>query len=180
GIDLSINKALIVIYSLFFILSMTIFQRQPLYAEDAGKLLPTTIKEIRPAAAAVSLEKWVKSANEHHGKLSVAGMQHSQGGHTYYPGATMIDMKSYNRILDYKPDERLITVQSGVTWEQIQRKINPDGLALRVTQSQAIFTVGGSLSANIHGRDIRFGSIYDTVHSLRLLTPKGQIIEVSR
>ncbi|MBT2755230.1 FAD-binding oxidoreductase [Mesobacillus foraminis] len=175
-----LSKALILIYGLFFILSVTIFQRQPIFAEDAGKLLPTAIKEIRPAAAAVSLEKWVKSANEHHGKLSVAGMQHSQGGHTYYPGATMIDMKSYNRILDYKPDERLITVQSGVTWEQIQRKINPDGLALRVTQSQAIFTVGGSLSANIHGRDIRFGSIYDTVQSLRLLTPTGQIIEVSR
>lgn len=152
----------------------------PTYAEDAGKLLPTAIKEIRSATNAETLEKWVKSENKHKGKISIAGMQHTQGGHTLYPSATLIDMKSYNKILNYQPEKQQITVQSGITWEQIQKKINPDGLALKVTQSQAIFTVGGSLSANIHGRDIRYGSLYDTVESFRLLTPQGEIITVSR
>lgn len=152
----------------------------PVYADDAGKLLPTNIKEIRPAESTASLQKWVKTANKENQKLSIAGMQHTQGGHTMYPNATMIDMKSYNEILDYDPNRKRITVQSGITWDQIQRKINRDGLALRVTQSQSIFTVGGSLSANIHGRDIRYGSLIDTVESFRLLTPEGEIIEVSR
>jgi FAD/FMN-containing dehydrogenase len=167
-------------YLLCFFTSIFIYYKIPLYAEDEGKLLPTAIKEIRPATSKSSLQDWVKTANTQKQKLTIAGQQHTQGGHTLYPGATMIDMKSYNKILDYKPDKQVITVQSGITWEQIQRKINPDGLALRVTQSQAVFTVGGSLSANIHGRDIRFGSLYDTVESFRLLTPEGKVIEVSR
>ena len=45
-------------------------------------------------------------------------------------------------------------------------------------QSQNIFTVGGSLSANAHGRDIRYGSLIDTVRSFRLLKADGEIITV--
>ncbi|HYK74273.1 MAG TPA: FAD-binding oxidoreductase [Pseudoneobacillus sp.] len=170
----------ILIYVLCFLSSCFIFYKMPTYAEDAGKLLPTAIKEIRSATNENTLKKWVKTENKQKGKISIAGMQHTQGGHTLYPGATLIDMKSYNKILNYQPEKQQITVQSGITWEQIQKRINLDGLALRVTQSQAIFTVGGSLSANIHGRDIRYGSLYDTVKSFRLLTPQGEIIEVSR
>ncbi|WP_442600363.1 FAD-binding oxidoreductase [Neobacillus sp. D3-1R] len=170
----------VIVYSLCLVVSMIFYYKKPTYAEDAGKLLPTAIKEIRSATNEEVLAKWVKTENIQKGKISIAGMQHTQGGHTLFPGATLIDMKSYNKILNYQPEMQQITVQSGITWDQIQKRINPDGLALRVTQSQSIFTVGGSLSANIHGRDIRFGSLYDTVQSFRLLTPQGEIIEVSR
>lgn len=107
-------------------------------------------------------------------------MQHSQGGHTLYPNAIMIDMKSYNRILDFDVDHKKITVQAGATWDDIQKYINPYGLSVKVMQSQNIFTVGGSISVNVHGRDIRNDSLIDTVESFRLLTSKGEIINVSR
>jgi FAD/FMN-containing dehydrogenase len=167
-------------YFIFWFASFISYRHLPLYADDAGGLLPTAIKEIRPATTERELQQWVEKANEEKQKISIAGMQHTMGGHTFYPGAVMVDMKSYDKIFDYRPEEKLITVQSGITWEKIQKRINPDGLALKVTQSQAIFTVGGSLSANIHGRDIRYGSLYDTVVSFRLLTPQGKVIEVSR
>ena len=54
-------------------------------------------------------------------------MQHSQGGQTYYPNGTMLDMKGYNKILEFDPEKKQITVQSGVTWNDIQKKINPYG-----------------------------------------------------
>jgi FAD/FMN-containing dehydrogenase len=47
-------------------------------------------------------------------------------------------------------------------------------------QSSNIFTVGGSLSVNAHGRDPNFGPIIETVESFRLLLPTGQIVNVSR
>jgi decaprenylphospho-beta-D-ribofuranose 2-oxidase len=47
-------------------------------------------------------------------------------------------------------------------------------------QSQNIFTVGGSISINAHGRDIRNGSLIKSVESFRLLTADGNIKEVSR
>jgi decaprenylphospho-beta-D-ribofuranose 2-oxidase len=46
-------------------------------------------------------------------------------------------------------------------------------------QSQNIFTIGGSLSANAHGRDIRYGSLIDAVKSFRLLKADGSIVTVT-
>jgi FAD/FMN-containing dehydrogenase len=148
--------------------------------QDVAGLLPTKVKEIKLGETKEQLKQWVIGAHAHGEKISIAGMQHSQGGQTYYPGAIMLDMKSYNKILSYNPKAKLITVQSGITWEDIQKKINPDGLALEVTQSQNIFTVGGSMSVNAHGRDISYGSLIDTIQSFHLLQADGSIIEVSR
>jgi len=168
------------IYGIGLAFSLWLYHHKPLIVEDAGLLLPTKIKQVQHATSEEELQSWVKEAIVHDEKISVAGMQHSQGGHTYYPNATVIDMKSYNKIVDYNPDEKTITVQSGATWEDIQEKINPDHLAIRVMQSQNIFTVGGSISVNAHGRDIRYGSLIDNVESFRLLTPQATIINVSR
>jgi FAD/FMN-containing dehydrogenase len=89
-------------------------------------------------------------------------------------------MKNYDKILDLDVKEKRITVQSGATWAALQEYINPYGLALKVSQSQNIFTIGGSLSVNVHGRDIRHHALIETVESFRLLDAKGQILTVSR
>ncbi len=177
------KKKIILISTLYGIglaASLWCYNYKPLIIEDYGQLMPTKIKEVHGATSEDELQSWMKESIENGEKISVAGMQHSQGGHTYYPNGMVIDMKKYDKILDYNPDEKTITVQSGATWEDIQKKINADHLALQVMQSQNIFTVGGSISVNAHGRDIRYGSLIDTVESFRLLTPKGDIINVSR
>lgn len=168
------------LYGVGLAFSLWLYHCKPLMIEDAGQLLPTRIKEVHGATSEEDLQRYVKELIENGEKVSVAGMQHSQGGHTYYPNGNVIDMKEYNKILNYHPNKKTITVQSGATWEDIQQKINPDHLSIRVMQSQNIFTVGGSISVNAHGRDIRYGSLIDTVDSFRLLTPEGDIINVSR
>ncbi|WP_377867170.1 FAD-binding protein [Bacillus sp. R86525] len=147
---------------------------------DVGKLLPTKIKRVENAEDESSLKKLVQDATVSGEKISIAGMQHSQGGQTYYPNGTMLDMKGYNGILEFDPEKKRIRVQSGVTWNDIQKKINPYGLAVQVMQSQNIFTVGGSLSVNVHGRDIRHEALIDTVESFRLLMADGTVRNVSR
>lgn len=178
-----LKKSIVIVCTLYgigLILSLWLYNHKPIFIEDVGQLLPTKVKEIHSATSEVELQSLVKDSINNDEKISVAGMQHSQGGQTYYPNGVVIDMKNYNKILDYNPLEKMITVQSGTTWEDIQQKINPDHLAIRVMQSQNIFTVGGSISVNAHGRDIRYGSLIDTVESFRLLSPQGDIINVSR
>lgn len=147
---------------------------------DVAGLLPTRVKEIKKSSTQKELQTWIKDAAKSGEKISIAGMQHSQGGHTYFPNSIMLDMKTYNKVLDYQPDQKKITVQSGATWNDIQKYIHKDGLAVQVMQSQNIFTVGGSISVNVHGRDIRYGSLIDTVDSLRLLKADGSIVNVRR
>jgi FAD/FMN-containing dehydrogenase len=47
-------------------------------------------------------------------------------------------------------------------------------------QSSNIFTVGGTLSANAHGRDVDVMQVVDVVERFRLLLADGRIVEVSR
>ncbi|MCI0766025.1 FAD-binding oxidoreductase [Bacillus sp. TL12] len=147
---------------------------------DVGRLLPTKIKQVENVEDEQTLKQLVKAANASGEKISIAGMQHSQGGQTYYPNGTVLDMKGYNKILEFDPEKKRIRVQSGVTWDDIQKKVNPYGLAVQVMQSQNIFTVGGSLSVNVHGRDIRHEALIDTVESFRLLMADGTVKNVSR
>lgn len=148
--------------------------------QDHGRLLPVKMKAVKSSDKEETLQKIVRNANKDGDAISIAGMQHSQGGQTLYPDGILLDMKSYNKILELDKEKKLITVQSGVTWADIQSYINPYGLALKVSQSQNIFTVGGSLSVNVHGRDIEYTSLIESVESFRLLNAEGDIIHVSR
>ena len=147
---------------------------------DVGRLMPTKIKQVVKGQEENSLIDTVMDANEQDLKLSIAGKRHSQGGHTYYPDGVVLDMTDYNKILHVDPERMTIHVQSGATWDDVQRAVNPYGLAVKVMQSQNIFTIGGSLSVNVHGRDIRHGSLIETVNWFRLLKPDGTVVKVSR
>ena len=89
-------------------------------------------------------------------------------------------MTAFNHILHLDRNTKVISVESGVTWGQIQDYVNPYGLAVEVQQSSNIFTVGGSLGVNAHGRDPRFGPVIETVQSLRIMNGAGKILNVSR
>ncbi|TLS36824.1 FAD-binding oxidoreductase [Pseudalkalibacillus caeni] len=147
---------------------------------DVSGLMPVKVKRVVKGNEEKSFINTVKEANEKDLKVSIAGKMHSQGGHTYYEDAVVMDTTGYNEILKIDPEKKIVRVQSGATWDDIQQAINPYGLSIKVMQSQNIFTIGGSLSVNVHGRDIRNGSLIETVKSFRLLKPDGEVITVSR
>src|SRR5690625_1876618 len=147
---------------------------------DTGHLLPVTLTNLTSTTGENQLQKKLRDAKTTDEKFSIAGMQHSQGGHTMYPNATMIDMKQYNKILDFDEKNKLITVQAGATWDDIQQFINPYGLAIKVSKYNNCFMIGCLISVNLHGRDIRNDFLIDTVESFRLFTADGEIIHVSR
>ncbi len=113
-------------------------------------------------------------------QVVIAGAGHSQGGHILYPNAVMLDMRGYDRVLNIDTEHKTITVQAGATWAQVQEAINPQRLAVAVMQSSNIFSVGGSISANIHGRHTQQGPIISTVRSMRIALANGQIVTASR
>jgi hypothetical protein len=73
-----------------------------------------------------------------------------------------------------------ITVESGATWDEVQRALAPVGLAIKVMQSSNIFTVGGTMSANAHGRDLDVTQMVEVVQRFHLLLADGSVVEVSR
>ena len=147
---------------------------------DVSRLNPVQVHEVISVTNVDQIKLAIKTATEQHLKISIAGKRHSQGEHTAAQNAIVLDMTAFNQILKLDHVSKVITVQSGVTWEQIQDYVNPFGLAVEVQQSSNIFTVGGSLSVDAHGRDPRFGPVIETVRGFRLLKADGSVVNVSR
>ncbi len=166
-------------FTLFFLLIGCIPESE-LIMNDVSRLNPTTVHQIVSHDEVFELQNAVLKAQEDGLKVSIAGRKHSQGGHVFYDDSVVLDMLNFNKVLAIDVLNKQITVQSGATWAQIQEAINPYNLSIKVMQSSNIFTVGGSLSVNAHGRDPNYGPIIETVRAFRLLLPNGSVINVSR
>jgi decaprenylphospho-beta-D-ribofuranose 2-oxidase len=138
--------------------------------------------------------------------VSISAQRHSQGGHISAPGALLLDMTAYRgvRLSDEDRAARRVHVLSGTTWAEVQEVANgrglhpeayrqamatrgPDGrfiaphsLAVAVQQSSNVFSVGGSLSVNCHGRDKDLGPIITTVQSFRIMLADGRVVRAGR
>ncbi len=142
---------------------------------DVSQTIRTPVSNIVKPSSITELQRIVVTSNK---PLSIAGGRFSQGGHIAYPGGIVIDMTKLNKIISF--DKKSITVEAGATWRDIQRYIAPYNRAVRVMQSYNDFTVGGSLSVNVHGRDIHYGPLIETVNSIELLLSDGRLVTASR
>ncbi|MCH2188499.1 FAD-binding oxidoreductase [Candidatus Gracilibacteria bacterium] len=149
------------------------------YQTDFARIEKAIIDKEVHVQSIQEIQQLIQQASQQKQKVSIAGKKYSGGGHTFTQNGLVIDMKNFNEILDYDRDKKTITVQAGITWGEIQSYINKDNLAIQVMQSSNIFSVGGSLSSNIHGRDPRYATIADTVDSFRMIDASGQLLDVS-
>ena len=152
----------------------------PLLATDVGRLAPARVERVDQVREIEQLRTVLRDARARGLKVSISGSRHSQGGHTYRAGGVVLNMRRFNRIRAIDSASTTITVESGATWDEVQRAIAPRGLALKVMQSSNIFTVGGTLSANAHGRNVDVMQMVDVVERFGLLLADGSVVEVSR
>lgn len=133
----------------------------------ARVIAPTTVDEI------------VENIRQHPGPIAIGGGRFSMGGQTAAEGALHIDMRRFNRILDFSPTNKTVTVQAGTTWRQILEHIDPHNLSIKTMQTYANFTIGGSLSVNVHGRYMGLGPLILSVRSIKVVLADGRLVEAS-
>jgi FAD/FMN-containing dehydrogenase len=126
-----------------------------------------------------SIQELIELVKNYPGHISIGGGRFSQGGQTALEGSLNIDMKSLDRVVDFKPDKKEITVEAGITWKKIQRHIDPSNLSIQIMQTYSNFTVGGSLSVNVHGRYIGKGPVIESVKSFEIVLADGKLVEAS-
>ena len=173
---------MILLYASSFVFSYSriLQSNDPLLITDVARIIPLKVHRVDTLNNVEDLKKVLAEAREKKLKISISGSKHSQGGHTYYQGAIVLDMSSFNKILNFNEEKKTIRVQSGAKWKDVQEYINPYNLAVKVMQSSYVFTIGGTLSANAHGRDLDRSSVVETVRSFRLLNANGEILNVNR
>jgi FAD/FMN-containing dehydrogenase/SAM-dependent methyltransferase len=127
-----------------------------------------------------STEEVAESMRRSDGPVSIGGGRYSMGGQVASPMSLHLDMRQMNQVLAFSPADKTIRVQAGIRWRAIQRFIDPHGLAVKIMQTYANFTVGGALSVNCHGRYMGLGPVVLSVRSIKLVLADGQVLDASR
>ncbi len=149
----------------------------PNTVNDVTRLNPIEVERV---VAPTSIEEIAALVASHDGPISIGGGRFSQGGQTACTGCLFIDMRTMNRIQNIDVAQRRITVESGVTWRQIQEAVDPLDLSPKIMQSFSNFTVGGSISVNCHGDYVGLGPLVSSLVSMRLVMADGAIVTASR
>ena len=95
-------------------------------------------------------------------------------------GGIVLDMRGMNVITEWDNSTGLVTAQSGTTLEQLWQRVEPDGWWPPVVSGTMKTTLGGCLSANIHGKNnFKMGTIGEHVAEFTAILPTGAEITCS-
>lgn len=119
--------------------------------------------------------------------ICIAGGRHAMGGQQFCTDGVLIDIRKLNKVLSFDAERGLIELESGVQWPRLYEYLvsaqagRPKQWTFRQKQTGADrLTMGGSLSANIHGRGLTLPPFIGDVESFRLIDAKGDLHNCSR
>jgi FAD/FMN-containing dehydrogenase/uncharacterized membrane protein YhaH (DUF805 family) len=145
--------------------------------DDVTRLNPVLVaKIVRPT----SVEEICEIVKSTAGPISVGGGRFSMGGQTASPHSIHIDMRGMNKVLEFSATDKLIKVQTGIRWCDIQQHIDEHNLSIKIMQTYANFTVGGALSVNAHGRYMGMGPVVLSVRSIDVVLSDGSLVHATK
>ena len=107
--------------------------------------------------------------------IGLRGAGRSYGDAALNSGQIVLDLRALDRIRAWDPQKGRITVEPGVTIEQLWKAVLADGWWPPVVPGTMFPTVGGCLAANIHGKNNwQAGPLGEHVLEFEALLPNGK------
>ncbi|MCK5188845.1 MAG: FAD-binding oxidoreductase, partial [Methylococcales bacterium] len=122
----------------------------------------------------------VQACNQYNIPLTTRGRgTGTTGATTPLKGGLVMSMERMTKVLNFSPDNRYITIEPGLTNQQVQQQVLSKGLFWPPDPSSAAFcTVGGNLAFNSAGpRAVKYGTPRENVLGLRAITGAGKEIK---
>jgi FAD/FMN-containing dehydrogenase len=150
-------------------------------------LNPTTVREVISVRSSGNIQHAVERAVRERTAISVAGGRHAMGAQQFGTDTLHLDMRSFNRVLDFDSGSGLVEVEAGIQWPELIEatvKLRQGapwqwGIVQKQTGADRL-SIGGGLSANIHGRGLRLKPFVGDIESFTLISADGQIMRCSR
>jgi len=152
-----------------------------------SQLNRTRVRELLMPRTREELAEIVRSASRKGLPISVSGCRHSMGGQQFATDSICIDTRPLARVISFDQERGLIEVEGGVQWPKLirtyldaqQENAKQWGIAQKQTGADT-FTLGGSLSSNVHGRGLAMKPLISNIESFTLINADGKSVRCSR
>jgi len=144
-----------------------------------GKTIPHAVVQPENESQLVELVRWAAEQNI---PLVPRGKGSSgYGGIIPTKKGIVIDFYRMKDVLSIDPENETVTVEPGITWEQLDKKLKPKGLVIRLyPTSYPSSSAGGWLAQGGAGiGSYEYGWFSENVESARIVLPSGEIKELT-
>lgn len=152
-----------------------------------SQLNQTCVARIERPQSRAQLVAILGNARREKLKISIAGGRHAMGGQQFARGSTHIDMTGLDRVLNTDPTRGLLHIEAGADWPKIiaashsMADATGGGWGIRQKQTGVdAVTLGGSISANAHGRGLWMQPLGDDIEDLTLVDARNDVHVCSR
>src|SRR5437667_814252 len=152
-----------------------------------SQLNRTRIRELLRPRTRDEFVEIVRSASRQGLPISVSGCRHSMGAQQFATDSLCIDTRSLDRVISFDQESGLIEAEAGIQWPKLihtyldaqTHREKQWGIAQKQTGADT-FTLGGSLSSNVHGRGLAMKPLISNIESFTLINVDGKSIRCSR
>lgn len=147
--------------------------------ENFGRSLSAPAYLIQPRAAD-EIHAAFGLAKKHGLTVTARGAGRSYNDAALNGGGIVLDMSAMNQIREWNPATGVVRAEPGVTLEGLWQKVEPEGWWPPVVSGTMKTTLGGCLSANIHGKNnFKMGTFGEHVTEFTAILPTGAEITCS-
>jgi FAD/FMN-containing dehydrogenase len=152
-----------------------------------SQLNQTRVRELLRPRSSSELSEIVRTAARRNLPICVSGCRHSMGGQQFATDSICVDTRSLDRVISFDRERGLIEAEAGIQWPRLisayldaQRDAKEQwGIAQKQTGADT-FTLGGSLSSNVHGRGLTMKPIVSNVEAFTIVAADGKTLRCSR
>ncbi len=152
-----------------------------------SRLNPTRVAAIRCPDRPDVLPRLVEEARRDGLPICIAGGRHAMGGQQFGSGCMLVDTAALNRVVRFDAEAGLIEVEAGMQWPElidwlIREQAGREqqwGIVQKQTGADRL-SIGGALSANIHGRGLALPPFIADIEAFTLIDATGALRRCSR
>jgi FAD/FMN-containing dehydrogenase len=146
-----------------------------------SRLNETVVGDVIEVDSLESIRAALARAQAEGKPVAVSGGRHAMGGQQFCSGGVLVDTRKLNRVLSVDGHRRTIEVEAGIQWPRLLKALQSGSVTFAQKQTGADdLSIGGAVSANVHGRGLTMRPFVADVESLVLVGADGEPVRCSR